>query len=205
MQLADNILDIAKRRGFFWQNSSVHGAMAGFYDYGHLGTRLKRNWENEWRRFFLSLDDSFHEIQTTYIMPENVFKASGHLASFVDPIVKCKKCGNTERADHLLEAEVNQNFEGVSLERMAQLMKEHNIRCPKCKGRLEEVGLLNMMFPLDIGTGKEVRKGYQNIRVNFKVKTDAKNIEKLKALSKLSPVFDVTSKGTNVDIHIERK
>jgi len=51
----------------------------------------------------------------------------------------------------------------------------------------------------------EVRRGYQNIRVNFKVKTDAENIEKLKALSKLSPVFDVTSNGTKVDVQIERK
>jgi uncharacterized OsmC-like protein len=56
-----------------------------------------------------------------------------------------------------------------------------------------------------LGLTNEVRKGYQNIRVNFKVKTDAENIEKLKALSKLSPVFDVTTKGTTVDVKIERK
>ena len=56
-----------------------------------------------------------------------------------------------------------------------------------------------------LGLTNEVRKGYQNIRVNFKVKTDAENIEKLKALSKLSPVYDVTSNGTKVDINIEQK
>jgi uncharacterized OsmC-like protein len=56
-----------------------------------------------------------------------------------------------------------------------------------------------------LGLTNEVRKGYENIRVNFKVKTDEKNIEKLKALSKLSPVFDVTAHGTNVDVRIERK
>ena len=56
-----------------------------------------------------------------------------------------------------------------------------------------------------LGLTNEVRRGYQNIRVNFKVKTDVENIEKLKALSKLSPVFDVTTKGTNVDVQIERK
>jgi uncharacterized OsmC-like protein len=56
-----------------------------------------------------------------------------------------------------------------------------------------------------LGLTNEVRRGYQNIRVNFKVKTDAENIEKLKALSKLSPVFDVTSNGTKVDVQIERK
>lgn len=56
-----------------------------------------------------------------------------------------------------------------------------------------------------LGLSNEVRRGYQNIRVKFKVKTDAENLEKLKALSKLSPVFDVTSKGTNVDVQIEKK
>ena len=56
-----------------------------------------------------------------------------------------------------------------------------------------------------LGLSKDVRKGYQNIRVNFKVKTDAENLNRLKALSKLSPVFDVTSHGTNVDIQIESK
>lgn len=56
-----------------------------------------------------------------------------------------------------------------------------------------------------LGLSSEVRRGYENIRVNFKVKTDAANIEKLKALSKLSPVFDVTSNGTNVAVSIERK
>ena len=56
-----------------------------------------------------------------------------------------------------------------------------------------------------LGLSDEVRRGYQNFRVNFKVKTDAENIEKLKALSKLSPVFDVTSDGTKVDVQIEQK
>lgn len=56
-----------------------------------------------------------------------------------------------------------------------------------------------------LGLTNEVRRGYENIRVSFKVKTDAENIEKLKALSKLSPVFDVTTNGTHVDVHIERK
>lgn len=56
-----------------------------------------------------------------------------------------------------------------------------------------------------LGLSKDVRKGYENIRVPFKVRTEEKNIEKLKALSKLSPVYDVTTQGTNVDVQIERK
>ena len=90
-----DIIEIAKRRGFFWQSSGIYGGLAGFYDYGHLGSALKRKWENLWRVYFLGLDDNYHEIQTSIIMPEQVFQASGHLKSFVDPIAKCSKCGNS--------------------------------------------------------------------------------------------------------------
>ncbi len=176
---SDKILDIAKRRGFFWQNSLVHGPIAGFYDYAHLGASLKRKWENEWRNFFLGLDDNFHEIQACQIMPEEVFKASGHLESFIDPMVKCKKCGNIERADHVLSAKIEGDFEGVSLEKMSELIMKHDMRCEKCKGKFSEVGIINMMFPLDIGTGKMKRTGYlspetaQGAYVNFKLEFEA--------------------------------
>ncbi len=175
----DKIMDIAKRRGFFWQASSVHGPIAGFYDYAHLGSSLKRKWENEWRSFFLALDDNFHEIQVCQIMPEEVFKASGHLESFIDPTVRCKKCGNVERADHVISDKIEGSFEGVSLEKMSEIIRAHKIRCPKCGGEFAEVGILNMMFPLEIGTGKAKRTGYlspetaQGAYVNFKLEFEA--------------------------------
>lgn len=175
----DAILDIAKRRGFFWQNSMIHGAMAGFYDYAHLGCLLKNKWQDLWRDFFIGMDDNFYEISVCHIMPEHVFKASGHLASFVDPVVRCRKCGNVERADHIIEDSLKENFEGASLEKMSELIKEHNIRCPKCKGPLEETGILNMMFPINVGTGEEVRKAYlspetaQGAYINFKLEFES--------------------------------
>jgi glycyl-tRNA synthetase len=156
----EKIEDIAKRRGFFWQSSEIYGGISGLYDYGHLGTLLKRRWENLWRSFFLGLDDNYYEIEACNIMPEAVFVASGHLASFVDPLVKCKKCGFTERADQLIEQELAKeafNFEGLSSQELAEIIKKHKIRCPKCKGEFEDVGMLNMMFPLNIGTGDAKR------------------------------------------------
>jgi len=173
---SDRILDIAKRRGFFWQSSQIYGGIAGFYDYAHLGTSLKRKWENVWRNYFLSLDDNFYEISPSVIMPKDVFVASGHLESFVDPVVKCSKCKNVERADHLLETELKQNFEGISKEDMAELIKKHNIRCPKCRGELKEIGELNMMFPLNVGTsdfttayltGETAQGAYVNFKLEF--------------------------------------
>jgi len=153
--MMEKILDVAKRRGFFWQSALVYGGLAGFWDYGHLGTLVKRRFENLWRSYFLGLDDNFYEVSTSLVMPEPVFKASGHLSHFVDPIVKCSKCGNAERADQLLEQELKQSFEGVASAEMDAVIKKHNIRCPKCKGQLESAGELNMMFPLKVGVGKE--------------------------------------------------
>lgn len=167
----NKIEEIARRRGFFWQSSEIYGGLSGFYDYAHLGTALKRKWENLWRMYFLGMDDNFFEIQPADIMHEKVFVASGHVESFVDPVVKCKKCGNMERADQLLEQEIKENFEGLSEKEMEELIRKHNIKCPKCGGKLEEVGVLNMMFPLSVGNDA---KGYlrpetaQAAYVNFK-------------------------------------
>ncbi|MCX6815485.1 MAG: glycine--tRNA ligase [Candidatus Aenigmarchaeota archaeon] len=167
----EKIEEIARRRGFFWQSSEIYGGLSGFYDYAHLGTLMKRKWENLWRDFFLNLSDDFFEIDTVNVMPENVFLASGHLKSFVDPIVKCKKCKNMERADHIIEENLKENFEGLTPKELDDLIKKHNIKCPKCNGELEEVGILNMMFPLDVGfdTKAYLRpETAQGVYVNFR-------------------------------------
>ena len=173
-EFSKKIEDIAKRRGFFWQSSSIYGSVAGLYDYAHLGTLLKNKWQNLWRKYFIGLSNDYYEIECANIMPENVFVASGHLKSFVDPIIKCSKCGATERADHILEDVLKENFEGHTPEEMDKIIKDHNIKCGKCGGPLEEIGILNMMFPVDMGTGDHTTRGYlrpetaQSAFVNFK-------------------------------------
>lgn len=146
--------------------------MAGFYDYAPIGAAIKRKWENLWREYFLQ-DDNFYEIEASNIMPQPVFVASGHLESFVDPIVKCKKCKHTERADQILEEELKEKFEGKTPEELLEVIKKHKIKCRSCGGLLEETGILNMMFPLNIGVGKNVVTSYlrpetaQSVYVNF--------------------------------------
>ena len=174
MQKENKIEEIARRRGFFWTSSEIYGGLSGFYDYAHLGTLLKNRWENAWRKFFLGLDDNFFEIQPTEIMHEKVWQASGHVESFVDPVVKCKKCGHIERADKLLEEELHETFEGISLKNLADLIKKHNLKCPKCKGPFEEVGVLNLMFPLTVGNdvkaylrGETAQAAYVNFKREF--------------------------------------
>ncbi|MEM5797409.1 MAG: glycine--tRNA ligase [Candidatus Aenigmatarchaeota archaeon] len=157
MSISEKILELAKRRGFFYVSSEIYGGISGIYDYGPHGTLLKRKLENLWRKYFLSLSDNFFEIETANIMPEKVFEASGHLTNFVDPVAKCKKCGTFHRADQIIEEFLHENFEGKTAQELTQLIKKYNIRCPRCKGELGEVSVLNMMFPLEVGAGKEIR------------------------------------------------
>ena len=170
MQKDNKIEEIARRRGFFWKGSEIYGGISGIYDYAHLGSLLKSKWENAWRSFFLGLDDNFFEIQPAEIMHEKVWQASGHVESFVDPVVKCRKCGHLERADKMIEEQLHENFEGKSLEQLAEIIKKHNMKCLKCKGPLEEVGVLNLMFPLTIGNDLQAYlrgETAQAVYVNF--------------------------------------
>jgi len=145
------LVSFCKKKGFMYASSEIYGGVAGLYDYGHLGTLLKKNFENNWRNFFLGLHDNFHEIETANIMHEKVFEASGHLANFMDPLAKCTKCGNIERADHLVEKELGERFEGLSIEEYTKLIRKNDLKCPKCKAEFEDVTVLNLMFPLKMG------------------------------------------------------
>ena len=146
--------EFAKKKGFFWPSSEIYGGVTGFYDYGSNGTLLKRKFENAWRKYFLDLNDNFVEIDPANAMHEKVFKASGHIDSFVDPVAKCSKCGTQHRADHILEDFLKESFEGMTPEQLKKVIDKHNVKCPNCKGALKEVYVLNMMFPIDIG-GKD--------------------------------------------------
>ena len=140
-----------KKKGFIYPSSEIYGGVSGLYDYGHLGTLLKHNFEQQWRNFFLKLNDNFYEIETANIMHKNVFKASGHIDNFIDPIAHCSKCEFFERADHLIEDNTRERAEGLSPEELKGLITKNNITCPKCKSEIGEVSILNMMFPLQMG------------------------------------------------------
>jgi glycyl-tRNA synthetase len=94
MSKSDEILNIATKRGFFFPSGDIYGARTGFWTYGHLGTIMKHKFENLWRDFFLNLSDDYFEIEDTNIMSEDVFKNSGHLKHFHDPMEDEK--GNTK-------------------------------------------------------------------------------------------------------------
>lgn len=144
------------------------------YDYGHLGTLLKKNFEQVWRNYFLGMDDNYVEIETAQIMHENVFKASGHLENFIDPVVKCSKCDFQERADHFVARMTKERAEGLSAEELTKKITQSLLKCPQCQSKLQPVTVVNMMFPLQIGVSSSQRaflrpETAQSPYVNFKL------------------------------------
>lgn len=148
----EQLVTFCKKKGFIYPSSDIYGGVSGLYDYGHLGTKLKHNFENLWRSYFLNFDENFHEIETASIMHQKVFKASGHLENFVDPVA-VSESGHFERADHLLEKSLGKRFEGLSIEEMKKLFDKHKIKCPVSGTKIVDVKVMNMMFPIQMGVG----------------------------------------------------
>jgi glycyl-tRNA synthetase len=148
----DKVIDLAKRRGFFWPSYEIYGGQAGFYDIGPYGMALKKKLIDMWRELFIrNNQDSVVEVETPVIGPSIVYQASGHIENFTDPIVRCNDCGRIFRADHLVEERLNVNAEGLSASELSSLIKEKGLRCPVCNGELGEVKVFNLLFKTQIG------------------------------------------------------
>ena len=149
--MSEKLWQMLLRRGFIAPSAELYGGLAGFYDYGVMGAPLKNNFENVWRRYFIGLHQNFHEISGAEIMPEEVFRASGHLEHFDDPVVACTKCDHAERADHLLQEHLKEKFEGLNEKEYDSLITQHKVRCPRCGGGLGKASKQNLMFPVSTG------------------------------------------------------
>ncbi len=157
----DKVMMLAKRRGFIYPSFEIYGGVAGFYDYGPLGSQLKNNVENLWRRFYL-LKDNCIEINTPTITIYDVLEASGHVEEFTDLTVDCKKCKRSYKVEDIID-------ENISVE---QAVKKDAIKCPTCGNKLSDAHPVNLMFSTTIGIG-EGRKAFlrpetaQGIFTNF--------------------------------------
>ncbi|QCJ46866.1 glycine--tRNA ligase [Haloprofundus sp. MHR1] len=177
------ITELSKRRGFFFLSSAAYGGVAGFYTFGPQGAALKANVESAWRDRF-TVKEGNREIEAPTIMPEPVFEASGHLDGFNDMLVECASCGESHRADHLVEDATGiEDAEALPNSEVADLIAEHDIHCPNCGEPLagQPVENFNLMFKTDIGPGGD-QPGYlrpetaQGIFVEFpRLKEYARN------------------------------
>jgi len=127
----ESIVSLCKRRGFIYQGSEIYGGLSGTWDYGPLGVTLKRNIMNLWWKMFIEERDDMYGVDAAILMNQKVWKASGHVDTFTDPLVECKECNGRFRADKL----------------------EDKNKCPNCgkEGSFGEVKQFNMMFKTNVG------------------------------------------------------
>mgnify|MGYP005663263201 CR=1 FL=1 len=145
---------------------------SGFYDYGPLGTLLKRNIVDIWRLFFVTCEDNI-EIECPTITPEDVLVASGHVNSFVDYVVVCERCKAEYRADHLIK-----DVKGKEVYEIEEIKKElSDIRCPNCGSILSRASEHNLMFRTETGL-KERKTCYARPETAQGIFTDFRRIYK---------------------------
>ncbi|UCE44091.1 MAG: glycine--tRNA ligase, partial [Candidatus Bathyarchaeota archaeon] len=147
------ISEMAKRRGFFWPSYEIYGGLSGFVTFGPLGAVLKRRIEDKFRDFFIR-PLGILEIESSVIMPEKVFEASGHLDHFIESMVGCVKCRRKFRADHILQEFAGMrdtDTEKLDLQELMNEIEKRNIQCPECGGDLGEPKQFMTMFSTAIG------------------------------------------------------
>ena len=127
----EDIVSLAKRRGFIYQGSEVYGGLSGTWDYGPLGVQLKRNIMNLWWTMFVDERDDMYGVDAAILMNQKVWQASGHVDTFTDPLVECSNCNARHRADKLDDPN----------------------KCPTCgkTGTFGEAKQFNMMFKTNVG------------------------------------------------------
>lgn len=135
-ELMEKIVSLCKRRGFIYQSSEIYGGIAGFWDYGPLGAELKRNVKELWWRSMVAERDDVAGLDATIIMHPNIWRASGHVETFCDPMIDCKECKGRFRADQTHEI---------------ACPRQHRLTVAECPGEKTEPRPFNLMFRTSVG------------------------------------------------------
>ena len=144
MSKLEDIVSLCKRRGFIFPGSDVYGGFAGTWDFGPLGVTLKKKIMDEWWKFFVEDREDMYGIDAAILMNPKTWEASGHTATFADPLVECKECKSRFRADKIADG-IN---ESVTTE---EFLATHT-KCPVCgKENWGPIRKFNMMFLTHVG------------------------------------------------------
>lgn len=147
-----------KQYGYIYPGSDIYGGLANTWDYGPLGSRIKNNLKDAWRKRFIQEQMNAYEIDANILMHPRVWEASGHVASFYDPKMDCKKCKARIRVDKYIDKLSNGtvNGEALSYDEMEEYIKENNGKCPHCGGQdFTKVRKFSQMFETYRGTLEE--------------------------------------------------
>ena len=174
----EDIISLCKRRGFIYQGSDVYGGLSGTWDYGPLGVQLKRNIMNLWWRMFVDERDDIYGVDAAILMNPKVWKASGHVDTFVDPLCEDTVNHRRYRTDHILK-DNGIDADGLTMEQMDEVIAEKGIKSPD-GNPLSKSRTFNMMFKTSVGaTESEDSVAYlrpetaQGIFTNFKNVVDS--------------------------------
>lgn len=144
----EKIVALCKNRGFIFPGSEIYGGLANTWDYGPLGSRLKNNIKDTWRKRFIQERPNSYEVDADILMNPRVWEASGHVSSFSDPLLDCKECKMRHRADNLIDDfDPNAHADGMTKEEMFEFIKANSIPCPHCgKHNFTDIREFNLMF-----------------------------------------------------------
>ena len=145
----EQIVSLAKRRGFIYPGSDVYGGLSGTWDFGPLGVTLKRNIMQLWWNMFVEEREDMYGVDAAILMNQKVWKASGHVDTFTDPLVEDLVTHRRYRADHLLK-DAGFAADGLSMDAMTRLIKDNDVTSPD-KNELSSVRTFNMMFKTNVG------------------------------------------------------
>ena len=145
----EDIISLCKRRGFIYQGSDVYGGLSGTWDYGPLGVQLKRNIMQLWWRRFVDERDDMYGVDAAILMNQKVWKASGHVDTFVDPLCEDTVNHRRYRTDHILK-DNGIDADGMTMEQMDAVIAERGIKSPD-GNPLSQSRTFNMMFKTQVG------------------------------------------------------
>ena len=144
----EKLVNISKQYGFIFQGSEIYDGLANTWDYGPLGSRLKNNIKDAWRKRFIQERKNAYEVDAGILMHPRVWEASGHVESFSDPLIDCKHCKVRHRADNLIDDfDENAHADGMTEEEMVKYIKENKVPCPNCgKSDYTDIRQFKLMF-----------------------------------------------------------
>jgi len=174
----EKLVNICKQYGFIFSGSEIYGGLANTWDYGPLGVEVKNNVKKAWMKRFVQENRYNVGMDSAILMNPKTWEASGHLATFSDPLIDCKECKARFRADKLIEDFSNgeETGDGWDNQKLVEYINENKIACPKC-GKLNytDIRQFNLMFKTFQGVTEDAKNTIylrpetaQGIFVNFK-------------------------------------
>jgi len=171
----EQLVNFCKNYGFIYQGSEIYGGLANSWDFGPVGTLLKENVKNAWKKKFIQENIYNVGLDSAILMNPKTWEASGHLKTFSDPLLDCKHCKMRHRADKLVEEYTKEDAGGMSDAELMDFIISHHIVCPNCgSSDFTDIRQFNLMYKTFQGVTEDLKSTIylrpetaQGIFVNF--------------------------------------